>query len=133
MQEKVLKESFVKDLQEDVDQKWRNPGSAEKIYSLPKKVDRICFTNNEFNNLRIISGDITEEKNIEHIDIAKIIEERDPYCILNVEREVKLVISRVSKEDLVTITRQWKLKIIFKQLNTHKTRSHGNVFKYNEK
>ena len=104
LQENVLKEKFVKDLQGNVDEIWKNKGSAGETYSLPKKVERICFTDDEFNNLLIISEKVTEEKNIEHVDISKITEEGD-YCISNVDGEVKLVISR-SSEYLVTITRQ---------------------------
>jgi len=97
---------FVKNLQEDVNKMWKSPGSQEETYSLPNKVEAVCFTNNEFNNLIIKFSETTEQKNIDHIDILKITAEKDRYCISNINGEVKLVISKGSNEDLVTITGQ---------------------------
>ena len=106
MQQVLQVETFVENLQRDVNEIRGSPGSAEETYPLPKKVERICFTDNEFDNLIIKFAKTTEDKNIENINILNITAERDPYCIQNVDGKVKLIISRDSREDLVTITKQ---------------------------
>ena len=66
----------------------------------------MCFTNDEFDNLVIVSEETTEDKNIENIDIGGITLDENPYCIPNINGKVKLVISKGFNEDLVTITKQ---------------------------
>jgi len=107
LQKTIQMESFARDLQSDVNDMWNSPrGSQEETYSLPNKVEAVCFTNNEFHNLMFRSSEILEENNIEHLDIVTITSGEDPYCIPNINGKVKLIISKDFNEDLVTITRQ---------------------------
>ena len=107
LQKTIQIESFVENLQSNVDDMWNSPrGSQEEIYSLPDKIDAVCFTDNVFNNLMFRSSEILEENNIRHLDIATITSGEDPYCIPNIDGKVKLIISKDFGEDLVTITRQ---------------------------
>ncbi len=106
LQKTIQIESFTENLQSNVDDMWNSPrGSQEEIYSLPDKIDAVCFTDNQFNNLMFRSSEILEENNIRHLDIATITSGEDPYCIPNINGKVKLIISKDFGEDLVTITR----------------------------
>ena len=107
LQKIIQIESFSDGLQKDIDSMWTSPkGSQPETYSLPDKIDAVCFTDNVFNNLMFRSSEILEENNIEHLDIATITSGEDPYCIPNIDGKVKLIISKGYGEDLVTITRQ---------------------------
>ena len=108
LQKTIQIESFVKNLQTDVDRAWGPAGKtfSNETYSLPNKVEAVCFTNNEFNNLMFRSSELIDRKNIIHIDISKITTSEDPYCISNINGKVKLIISKDFREDLVTIIRQ---------------------------
>ena len=107
LQKTIQIESFARDFQADVDDMWNSPkGSQPETYSLPNKIDAVCFTDNVFNNLMFRSSEILEENNIEHLDITTITSGEDPYCILNIDGKVKLIISKGYGENLVTITRQ---------------------------
>ncbi len=107
LQQDIQIESFANDLQENVDAMWKSPqGSSEESYSLPKKVESICFRNNELSNLMFISSKPISGKNIEHLDITIIISEEEPYCIPNENGKVNLIISKDFGEDLVIISRQ---------------------------
>ena len=108
LQKKIQIESFAKNLQTDVDRAWGPAGrtSSNETYSLPNKVEAVCFTNNEFNNLMFRSSKLIDRKNIIHIDVLKITGSENPYCISNTDGKVKLIISKDFGEDLVTIIRQ---------------------------
>jgi len=107
LQKTIQIESFANGLQADVDNMWKSPrGSQPETYSLPNKIEAVCFTNSEFNNLFFRSSEFVEEKDIKHIDIATITAGEDPYCIENIGGKVKLIISKGFNEDLVTISRQ---------------------------
>ena len=107
LQKTIQIESFVNNLQTDIDNMWNSPkGSQEETYSLPNKIESVCFTNNEFNNLMFRSSEFTEERNLKHLDIAIITASEDPYCILNTNGKVRLIISKGFGEDLVTISKQ---------------------------
>ena len=107
LQKTIQIESFSNNLQEDINNMWKSAkGSQEETYSLPNKIEAVCFTDDEFNNLMFRSSNFMEGGKIEHIDILTITEGEDPYCISNIDGKVKLIISKDFGEDLVTITRQ---------------------------
>lgn len=106
MQHTIQIENFVKELQSDVDAMWKLGGSSEEEYPLPNKISAVCFQDDEFGNLEFRSSKFIELKDIEHIDISKITMDEEPYCISNINGQVKVIISKKVREDLVTITRQ---------------------------
>lgn len=99
---------FLDGLQKDVDKIWSgSQGSQEIEYSLDKKVKQICFTNKVYENLYFEpfdSGCDFRDIIIKHIDIEKIIESQDPFCITNKDGEIKLKIKKSFGENLVIIT-----------------------------
>lgn len=107
LQKNVQVQKFAQDLQSDVSTMWASSSSSsEEEYSLPSKIEAVCFRDDELKNLFFQSSKLIESKNIEHLDISKIISEENPYCIENSNGKIKLIISKEFGENLVTISRQ---------------------------
>lgn len=119
---------FIDDLQSDVDRVWRSPQSNElQEYSLPTKVGFACFVDFDvrrkgtysylydqlyfsyFSNENLVfyplgsSG--IESVNIEHLNLSKMIEVENPFCLENDGGIVKLTLVKDYDESLITITR----------------------------
>jgi hypothetical protein len=108
LQNTVQIEKFSSDFQEDVNTMWKSTGGGSQNleYFLPAKIISVCFSNDEFQNLQFISDEIIPGENIENIDIAKITQEENPYCIQNTKGKVSLTIIKDYGETLVTVKRQ---------------------------
>jgi len=102
-------EGFMNDLQGDIDRIWKGSQASIQVeYSLPKKIDAVCFTDEEHENLFFQSETIIRGKKIEHIDILETTKNggEDPFCIENENGKVKMIIKKDFGESLVTITEQ---------------------------
>jgi hypothetical protein len=109
LQDTLKIEGFFDDLQNDIDKVWKGSQASIQIeYLLPKKIDAVCFTDNEYENLFFQSESIIRGKKIEHIDILEITKngKEDPFCIDNKNGKVKMIIKKDFGESLVTITKQ---------------------------
>ena len=99
---------------------------SEREYTLPKEVKYICFADlssgksgeykNFYNSFLQIyfekenfffypvgSGQGSDSKEIKHINLRKITENENPFCIKNIGGKVKLIIKKNFGEALVTI------------------------------
>lgn len=118
---------FVSELQEDIDNMWRGfQGSQEVEYILPSKVEKICFADFSsgakgedsviYSELKQVfygeenlffyptdSSEGLDSKQISHIDIEKITENENPFCITSSKSKVKLTIAMQYGESSVTI------------------------------
>jgi len=104
MQHSIQIEIFKNDLQVDIDAMWQSQqGSREVEYYLPEKINTVCFTDNDYQNLIFDSEKFTGGANIEHIDIDVITLEGD-YCIENIGGKVSMVLIKDYGETLVRIT-----------------------------
>ena len=99
---------FVDGLQTDVDKIWKgSQGSQEVQYFLPKKIKKVCFTDDEYGNLffdPLGSSEGMDSIEIKHIDIEKITGNEDPFCIENIDGKVKMTVKKSFGEALVIIT-----------------------------
>ena len=120
--------SFLEDLKKDVDEKWNSMKSdKEYTYVLPTKIKKVCFVNlknpsgsgvdksymEEFDlnsigheNLFFYPMDAAEgmpSKEIKHINITKITDPRNPYCILNQKGKVKITIKKDYGDNFVIL------------------------------
>lgn len=106
LQSSVQIEQFMQDFQNDVDKMWKSPeGSRSVSYTLPAKVNSVCFKNDEFENLQFTASSIIRGKMIEHLDILNITSEENPYCIENMKGKVRFTIVKDFGEVLVRVTR----------------------------
>lgn len=105
-QNTVQIENFLRDFQQDVDKMWKSQQGSQAInYPLPSKISAVCFKDDEFQNLEFISKSLIKEALIENIDITKITEKEDPYCIQNVRGKISLTIVKDYGETLVRVER----------------------------
>ncbi len=121
---------FIEDMQEDVDKAWNSQKFIDEItYILPSNLDYVCFANlsNPFKGGNIESevySDISIYElsngnmffyprknacnmpyiNVKHIDINKITESRNPYCIPIEKSKVSIKIEKGFNEGLVRLS-----------------------------
>jgi hypothetical protein len=102
LQDSVKLKQFSENLQNDVDSAWKSTKySQDKSYSLPDKVEEVCFRNDDKNFL--LRGEtFVEQGNIEHIDIEKMTADGD-FCIPNTDGKVEMFLSKDFGENLVTV------------------------------
>jgi hypothetical protein len=106
LQKTIQIENFLKDFQNDVNNMWKSPqGSQVLTYSLPTKISSVCFTNDEFQNLKFTSNEIIGGKMIENLDIANITAIQNPFCISNIKGKISLTIVKNFGETLVRVER----------------------------
>jgi len=106
LQRTIQIESFLRDFQDDVDKMWKSSqGSQNLVYTIPTKINAVCFKYDEFQNLEFNSKEIINGKMIEHIDIAKTTKNESPLCIQNVKGKISLTIVKEYGETLVTVER----------------------------
>jgi len=107
MQKEIQIKKFAEDLQADIDRMWKSSqGNQSEEYILPKKINSVCFKDDGYKNLVFRSSELIDGKKIKNIDIEKITETENPFCIQNTDGKVKLIIRKDYGENLVTITRQ---------------------------
>jgi hypothetical protein len=105
-QETIQVENFMRDFQQDVDKVWKSAQVSQVLtYPLPTKISSVCFTNDDFQNLRFTSTEIINGKLIEHLDIASIIAKENPYCITNTKGKVSITLLKEYGETLVRVRR----------------------------
>ena len=100
-------EKFFDELQADVERIWAGEmSSSPRNYYLPKKINSVCFTDDEYENLYFKSENIIRGTNIEYINITAITDNgrEDPFCILNENGKTQMTIKKDFGEILVTIT-----------------------------
>lgn len=122
---------FLNTFQNDIDKIWKgSQASQEKEYSLPKEIKKVCFVDfssgeagskgpkkNLYSELEFsyhnsenmvfspFGSAGIDSKEIKNIDIEKITEKENPYCIDNINGKLKLTIKKDFGEALVRIER----------------------------
>ena len=120
--------TFIGDLQSDINKVWKSSqASQEETYSLPSGIQYVCFTDffssegkgakedlyeelkdtffgNENTVFYPIGSSDFDSTEMDHIDIEKITEEENPFCIEN-NGEISIRLQKDFGDALVTITR----------------------------
>lgn len=105
-QDTIKIEKFVDDLRQEIDAMWKGePGSQKVEYSLPTRIEEVCFVDDEYENLVFNSKKIIRGRNMDNIDIESITSKENPYCIDNINGKVKMTVVKNDGETLVRITR----------------------------
>jgi hypothetical protein len=106
LQQTIQIQTFLKDLQNDVDKMWKSvQGSQEISYTLPTKATAVCFQNDEFQNLRFVSDNPLPGKQINNLDILNTIGQASSLCIENTKGKIKMRLTKNYGETLVTLSR----------------------------
>ena len=91
IQKNVEIKSFVKNFQEDVNKLWNsNSGSSPLSYSLPEKIEKICFEDEEDNLLGYVDGFPEIRENIEHINLELSLDKETQICFKNFKKVLSL-------------------------------------------
>jgi len=129
IQEKATVGLFLDDLRGDVNSVWQSTeGSQEKEYNLPKKISYLCFIDGDisqsgehkdfFDDLKItllddnniafypVGSSGIESAEIRNIDIGKITQNENPFCIENKGGKVKLTLIKETGDSQVKIERK---------------------------
>ena len=127
LQETVQVGKFATDFQADIKKIWDgSQGSEQREYTLPKKVQKVCLIDypseakgkdsnlyKEFEQVffetenmffyPIGSAQGLDSRNMKYVDLEKITETNNPFCIENINGKVKPIIKKNFGEALVTI------------------------------
>jgi hypothetical protein len=101
-------EKFKSDFQADIDSMWNSPsGSQEVEYILPRKIEKVCFTDGEFENMYFVSKENYKGEMLDNVDIAKTVAglAGRRLCISTLNGEISMTIKKDFGEQLVTIKR----------------------------
>lgn len=94
---------FVDKLESDVDKVWKSTKDSQEVeYSLPKKIEKICFRDSDENLIFYPLG-IVPPKKINHLDMPKIIKKENSFCVDNINGKIKLILKKDYGEALVVI------------------------------
>ncbi len=105
-QDTINIEKFKSDLQTDIDNLWRSSdGSQEVQYNLPRKINAVCFKNDEYENLYFDSAKIILGEKVEHLDILATIDGEESACFENTNGKVSMILKKDFGDILVTISR----------------------------
>ena len=127
IQDAVKVGQFADGLKSDIYKMWNaNQGSQKIEYFLPKKIEYVCFVDYsspkkgvnqefymelkqlyyEYENLifyPVGSAEAINAIEIKHIDIEKITEKENPFCVENIKGKVKMTIKKDYGESLVMV------------------------------
>lgn len=100
--------TFIDDLQKDVDRVWKSAeGSQPREYTLPSKIEKICFVDRVNENLIFYPlGSVASDTKIENLDISKTLDdvntENGELCFEN-DNGFTIILKKEYGEDLVYI------------------------------
>lgn len=129
LQKGIIAGTFLNDLQSDVDKMWGGSQGSEVFeYNVPSKTEFVCFT--DFSRLGkgdkqelystlkqsffgsenlvfypIGSAEGIDSKKIEHINITRITQIENPFCLSSVKGKVQMTIQISPGDNLVNILR----------------------------
>ena len=95
---------FTNDLQLDIKKIWTGSQASQEVkYSLPNKIEAVCFIDDEYENLIFKSETYFNGAKIQYINFENM---DDELCIENIGGKVKMILKKDFEERLVTITEQ---------------------------
>ncbi len=101
---------FAEDLQNDVTELWQSGVETDwaRDYTVSMEVTQVCFEKNTMGNLIINTKETAklgtyDRKNIDYIDLTKMIGDQNRFCIDNVKGKINVLLSLGEGETLVTI------------------------------
>jgi len=97
---------FIDDFEVEINKAWNSQSSSFEFQgTLPSNLDSVCFTSQEEKNLFLSpkAKACIPEYNIEHLDIEKITQSQDPYCIDINKGDIDIQIEKGFNDALVGI------------------------------
>ena len=104
LQKTVQIETFKNDLQANVNTMWQSQQGSRKVtYTLPTKINAVCFIDDEYENFIFKSKEMIGGGTIDNIDIENITSGEEEYCIENIDGKVSMTLVKDYGESLVKI------------------------------
>lgn len=102
---KVL--AFKKDLQTAINERWGGEYGSKRFEGyLPNKITKVCFIDDEFENIYFLPFGKFSGGKLEHLDFSKIIPPNaDEFCVNVVEGQVVLYLKKTDGEQLITFAK----------------------------
>jgi len=100
LQETAKVGKFMDNFQDDVDSMWKGSlGSQEVNYSLPKKIEKVCLKNWEYENLVFVPENSVSlnSVNISHLNLPRTI------CFDNINGEVSMLLKKDYGENSISV------------------------------
>jgi hypothetical protein len=102
-QETATIEQFKHNLQEDINKMWSGPqGNQIYEYVLPKKIEQVCFVDDEYENMRFEPIGKYPGDKIIHIDLENTLDGKDEKCFVN-SGKLTIKLKKDFGESLVTL------------------------------
>ncbi|HPD81633.1 MAG TPA: hypothetical protein PK357_00865 [Candidatus Pacearchaeota archaeon] len=97
--------SFQKELQGHIDSKFNGEyGAVRKEYYLPKKIEKVCFSDDSFENIYFMPFGEFKGGKLNHVDFSRTIPQNSETLCINVnEGKLVLYLRKNQGETLVTI------------------------------
>lgn len=97
--------SFQKELQENIDSKFYGEyGAVRQEYYLPKKIVKVCFSDDSFENIYFMPFGEFDGGKLDHVDFSKTIPQNSEVLCVNVnEGKLVLYLRKNQGETLITI------------------------------
>ena len=107
LQKNIQTKTFANDLNFDIDKLWKSQGSQPVTYSVPGNVDKVCFSDDEFEkdiNMEIRGEKSIETYNIKHATLSEDFSKGQGGNCISIEKgKIALQLEKEYKEILVTI------------------------------
>src|SRR3989338_2480580 len=102
LQKGIQTKTFANDLNYDIDKLWKSQGSQPVSYTLPKNVEKVCFSEDENKlNINIMGKNFIETYDIEHATLSKDFSKDD--CVSVENGKIALQLEKTRGEALVVI------------------------------
>lgn len=109
LQKDIQTKTFVNDLTFDIDKLWKSQGSQPAEYSVPANVERVCFSEDEFEkdiDLEIRGKEFIQTYDIKHAKISEYFSKGSGGTCVSAENgKIKLQLEKSYGEVLVTISK----------------------------
>jgi hypothetical protein len=107
VQQKTQINLFYQDLQQDVNTAWNSESYSHDVeYTLPKKISKVCFIDQDKNLLLYEKDDSfsTKRNYIEHLNVEESLNEEEELCFENLDGKVSFYLEKNYGENYVVIS-----------------------------
>jgi hypothetical protein len=98
---------FYQDLQQDINKIWNSDsGSNSVTYTLPKKISKVCFIEEDKNLLLYEEDDFfaTKRKHIENLNLEESLNGNEELCFENLDGKVSFYLEKDYGENYVVVS-----------------------------
>lgn len=104
LQKNIQTKQFFENFQKETDRMYQSSYGSKKVsFNLPSNVEKVCFINQQENNVFLDLTKGSERKTINHLNNEKILNGRGEVCAKVIKNKIEFTFSKEYGEDLITI------------------------------